>query len=330
MLPVSPMRPPGSLLRLGMIGMIDGNGHPYSWSAIINGFREEPMSRCPYAGIPKYLFANRDAIGIPGVKVTHVWTDDPDAARHVADASKVDHILTRPEDAIGQVDAVLIATDDGTDHSRRARPFLEAGLPVFIDKPLAITAPELEFFAAWHRKGARFLSSSGARYDPGLDQLCAAMPTIGEVRWIGAVTIKTWERYGIHRLEPIFALLGPGFESISLGPKTGRTEIAHLIHHTGAQTSIVVAEDAAAAFRHVRVVGSQALYDATLGNTFTAFKRQLESFVRFANGGASPIPFADTLEMMAILMAGLESRAAGGARIDIQPIKSRFMSTAGG
>ena len=25
-------------IRLGMIGMNDGNGHPYSWSAIFNGY----------------------------------------------------------------------------------------------------------------------------------------------------------------------------------------------------------------------------------------------------------------------------------------------------
>ena len=35
-------------------------------------------------------------------------------------------------------DELLIATDDGNDHVRRARPFVEAGLPVFVDKPMAI------------------------------------------------------------------------------------------------------------------------------------------------------------------------------------------------
>ena len=38
-----------------MLGMIAGNGHPYSWSAIINGYDRAAMARCPYAGIPVYL-----------------------------------------------------------------------------------------------------------------------------------------------------------------------------------------------------------------------------------------------------------------------------------
>lgn len=319
------MKPSLSPLRFATIGMIEGNGHPYSWSAIINGYDDEAMARCPFPGIPKYLAADRDKIGIEGVQVTHVWTDDPLAAPRVAAASKIPHVLARPEDAIGQVDAVLIATDDGTDHVRRARPFVEAGLPVFIDKPLAITPEELSAFVAWERAGARVLSSSAARYDPGLEKLRDEQTALGELRWIGAVSIKSWERYGIHRLEPIFALLGPGFESIALGPRTGRTETAQLIHRSGVQVTIVIAEDALASFRHVRVVGSQGMHDAVLGNTFVAFKRQLESFVGFVRSGTSPIPFAETLEMMAVLIAGLESRALGGARVDVAPVLERFV-----
>jgi len=29
------------MLKLGVIGMSEGNGHPYSWSAIINGQSDE-------------------------------------------------------------------------------------------------------------------------------------------------------------------------------------------------------------------------------------------------------------------------------------------------
>ena len=32
-----------SKLKLGVIGMSEGNGHPYSWSAIFNGFDREEM-----------------------------------------------------------------------------------------------------------------------------------------------------------------------------------------------------------------------------------------------------------------------------------------------
>ncbi len=35
-------------LRLAMLGMVEGNGHPYSWSAIINGdYDKEEMAIVP-------------------------------------------------------------------------------------------------------------------------------------------------------------------------------------------------------------------------------------------------------------------------------------------
>lgn len=122
-----------------MLGMIPGNGHPYSWSAIFNGYNKEAMASCPYATIPDYLGANhRDELRVPNAAVTHIWTDNLDEARHVAAASLIPNVVDAPEKVIGEVDAVIISTDDGTDHVRRARPFVEAGLPVFVDKPLEI------------------------------------------------------------------------------------------------------------------------------------------------------------------------------------------------
>ena len=42
-------------IRLAMLGMIEGNGHPYSWSAIVNGYNPEEMAKCPFPVIPQYL-----------------------------------------------------------------------------------------------------------------------------------------------------------------------------------------------------------------------------------------------------------------------------------
>ena len=42
-------------LKLGIIGISEGNGHPYSWSAIFNGYNEEYMIQCPFESIPEYL-----------------------------------------------------------------------------------------------------------------------------------------------------------------------------------------------------------------------------------------------------------------------------------
>src|SRR5687767_11131860 len=104
-------------IRLAMLGMIEGNGHPYSWSAIVNGYHPKTMAACPYPAIATYLGQQPlDSVKIPGARVTHIWTDDPADAPKVAAASKIENVVAHPEEVIGQVDAVIIATDDGNGH----------------------------------------------------------------------------------------------------------------------------------------------------------------------------------------------------------------------
>lgn len=44
-------------------------------------------------------------------------------------------LVDKPDEMIGQIDAVLIESVEGSFHYDRTAPFLEAGLPVFVDKP---------------------------------------------------------------------------------------------------------------------------------------------------------------------------------------------------
>jgi predicted dehydrogenase len=305
-----------------MIGMIAGNGHPYSWSAIVNGFDPEVMPRCPYPVIREYLGArDPDTVRISGAAVTHVWTDDPSEAPTVAAFAGIPNIVRRPEDVIGEVDAVVIATDDGFDHVRRTRAFIEAGLPVFVDKPLALSVEDLAIFTKWHRDGAAVLSSSGLRYAPELDTCLAALPSLGELRWISGVTCCTWERYGIHILEPISRLLGAGFTSVRLETQPG-LEIAHLEHRSGVQASIPVIADGGATFATLHVCGTAGQTNFRLVDTYTAFRRQMSALIEFVRTRQAPHPFSETIELMAVLIAGRRSRAEGCRRVTIQEVLS--------
>ena len=69
------------------------------------------MASCPYAGIIEYL-GKEDVktMGIPGAKITHIWTDDPADAPLVAAASLIPNVVDKPEDVIGKGDAVMVAS----------------------------------------------------------------------------------------------------------------------------------------------------------------------------------------------------------------------------
>lgn len=295
-----------------MLGMIAGNGHPYSWSAIVNGFEESALASCPYPVIVDYLSKRPSgSVGIEGAAVTHIWTDSAEDADKVAKFARIPHVVGRPEDVVGEVDAVMIATDDGDGHVRRARPFVEAGLPVFIDKPLADNVEDLRTFRSWQKDGARLLSSSGLRYAAEFSQL-ADFPW----QWITGVTCNTWRRYGIHVLEPVYCLTGPGYLTVRAFEQSP-DQFVYLRHHSGRQVTVAVLPRARAVFGSFHAYGEEGERTVRFSDTFSAFQSQMRAFVDFAASGRPPYPFEHTVEMMAILTAAEESRRQGGIEIEL-------------
>jgi predicted dehydrogenase len=307
-------------IRLAMLGMIEGNGHPYSWSAIVNGYNPEEMAKCPFPVIPQYLAeVPLNTMHILGARVTRVWTDDPADAPKIAAASRIEKVVARTEDVIGQVDAVIIGTDDGHEHVRRARPFIEAGLPMFVDKPLAINVPDLNQFIRWHKEGKVFLSSSNMRYAPETKQILRQKAQLGELRWITTCTSKTWERYAIHALEAIWPVVGPGFLTVRAESRSG-SDVAYITHRSGVQINLAAIYDAVGSYGALHVFGTKGNLAVSCWDTYTAFRNQLCAFVEMLRTGERPYPLAETIELMAVVIAGLRSRERGGAAVELKEI----------
>jgi predicted dehydrogenase len=303
-----------------MLGMVAGNGHPYSWSAIFNGYDPEVMRDCPYAAIPEYLDKEpKETLQIRGAGVTHIWTDDPADAAHVARASLIPHVVERPEDVIGRVDAVIVATDKGDEHVERCRPFVKAGLPVFVDKPLTDNAPDLRQFVEWVGEGRPILSSSCMRYAKEYAPYCASTHELGEMRFAAITTPKSWERYGIHALEGIYAILGPGFVSVC-NSGTRERNVVHLKHGCGADVVIAAIKDMYGAFGVLTLAGTSGHVSLDFKDTFYAFKAQLQAFVYFLRTGQRPFPFSETVELMKIIIAGIRSRRENGREVFLTEI----------
>lgn len=307
-------------IRLAMLGMVEGNGHPYSWSAIVNGkFDEKEMADCGYPVIPQYLAANREKLGIPGARVTHVWTDNPEEARKVSKASFIDNVVEKPEDVIGKVDAVCIATDIGYEHVERARPFIDAGVPTFIDKPLADNKNDLLQFIRWYRQGKPILSTSCMRYAVEIEELKKA--AIGRLCVATGLTCKTWARYGIHALEGLYQITGPGFVSVrDVGQMDRHTVL--LKHVSGAEAVLWAIYDCYGGFGAYQAIGDQGALWTRFADTFTAFKRQLEVFVNFARTGRAPFPCEETFEQIAIIVAAQISLQENGREVLLTEIVS--------
>ncbi len=311
-------------LRLAILGSTPGNGHPYSWSAIFNGYDRELMTReCPFAGIPQYL--NKEpsaALAIPGAKVTHICCvgEGGFTAEHVARCSLIPNVVQDPAEVIGKVDAVIIATDIGHEHVARARPFVEAGLPIFIDKPLTDNEPDLKVFKGWADAGKPILSSSSMRYTKEFLPYRLSTRELGDLRFASITTPKSWETYGIHALEGVYPILGPGFLS-ARNTGTAERNIVHLKHNCGADVVVVASADMYGGFGCLQLCGTAGKVQLAPGDTFFSFKAQLEAFVGYLRSGIRPFPFSETIELMQLVIAGTRSREEGGREVALSEIK---------
>ncbi len=309
-------------LRIGILGFTEGNGHPYSWSAMFNNYNHEEMETCGFPVIPRYLEKQPDeTLCIPGAKITCVCCTGfagREEAEHVARAANIPTVYDRPEEMIGNVDAVIVATDDGNEHVERCRPFVEAGIPMFVDKPLVNTEEDLRTFIEWRKQGAKFISGSCMRYAKDQEPFYKNRYELGKIKYICSPMAKYYEHYGIHALERLYPFLGKGFVSVR---NTGTKEnaVVHIKHENGCNVHIVQGYGMATCGMMV-CAENQALMFNT-GDSYYMFKKQLDLFVHWLRTGEEPFPFEETVEMMKLIIGGLRSREEGGREVFLSEIQ---------
>jgi hypothetical protein len=318
---MTPVRDPHNL-RLALVGINEENGHPYSWSAIVNGrYRGDLIDAAGYPMITRYLARQpADALGLAGARFTHVWCADRADAERIAASAEITHVLTDPRDAIGAVDAVVIPTDASEQHLDAARPFVEAGLPVFIDKPLTVDPAHLRAFERWWQQGRPILSSSAMRYAAEFTALPRRLGEVGDLRLITVTCAKSWERYAVHALEAVYGLLRPGGWRDVINTGTPGREVVHARHDDGVDVLMIVTDDLFGGFVHVAAVGTAGRIDARFEDPFNAFRAQLAAVVAWLRTGETPFPLTQISEQMRILIAALESRRRGGQRVALSEV----------
>lgn len=296
-------------IRLGVIGLSSGNGHPYSWSAICNGYDPVEMEHCGFPVIPRYLEKQRfPEDRIPQVQVTHVWAQDDEVARHVAKAALIPHVVQDFTDMIGAVDGVLLARDDGETHLHFAMPFLRAGVPIYVDKPLALFRADAEaMYGAQHYSGQLF-SCSALRYARELMLSAEDRQSLGAIRAIHAMTPKDWDKYAVHVIEPALNLIPDRGAVARVQPWAceGGRGLA-VAYSSGVQLHIHAAGDAVAPLS-LRVLGESGWKELNFRDSFAAFKAALEAFIQTMREKRPVIPEAFTLEVVDLIEAGGKSK----------------------
>ncbi len=291
-------------IKLGIIGLSEGNGHPYSWSAIFNGYKKEFMKDCPFPVIPDYLSKQKFPEDcIENATITHIWTQNHVISDHVSKASNIPVISRSIEQMVNEVDAVILARDDAENHLEMSIPILEAGLPLFIDKPLAYNVKTAEQIFNKQKYDGQIFSCSALKYAREFYPDYLDLNEIGNILTFFATTPKDWEKYAVHIIDPVIGILQNRGKIIEI-----KSSIIQDKHNVNVQWDNIYGSFSSlndiSAPISISLFGEYGIINLIFEDTFFAFKKALEQFIKIIKKEAEPIPVQDTIEVIRIIEEG--------------------------
>lgn len=292
-------------MNVGVMGLSEGNGHPFSWSAICNGYDPEEMSTCGFPVIPQYLSQHsypRDFLS--GITVTHVWTQSEDLSRKIARAARIAHVCRNPEDMVGKIDALLLARDDAVSHLPLAAPYLRAGIPVYVDKPLALSVYQAEAMYAMARDPWRIFSCSALYFAEELLLSEAQRTSIGPLSAVFAVAPKHWETYAPHILDPVLRQIPAEMLPLAVHSWKHLSQTHVLIRWEDGILSHFYATGRANCAIRIHYVGQAGECINVFTDSFTAFRSALAAFFDQVRDRIPKIPKAHVCKVVHLLEAG--------------------------
>jgi len=218
-----------------------------------------------------------------------------------------------------KVDVVLLLSIDGRTHLAQAKGVIAAKKPFFIDKPLAASlADGKEIFRLAKEAGVPVFTASALRFVPGI---AGALKdeSIGKIVGCEAYSWMEIEPhhpdlfwYGIHGVEILFTLLGPGCESVTRVAEggdlagtvvTGRWKDGRVGTFRGISKGPHIY--GALVFGEKRVVRAEP-------NGGSIYRGLLVEVVKFFQTGVPPVSAEASLEILAFMEAADASKKEGG------------------
>ncbi len=220
------------------------------------------------------------------------------------------------EEMLENVDVVLLEEVDGRPHLKWARPVIEAGKPLFIDKPLAGSLADcIEIFRLAKEKKVPCFSSSSLRFSAGFQAARSGNSEFGKIESCTAWSPMSIEPhhpdlfwYGIHGCEILFTVMGPGCKTVT---REAENRVVG-IWEDGREGTFIGQKGYGA-----EVVGSEKSGNA---GTYGGYEPLVIEICKFFKTGKPPVSMEETLEIYTFMEAADESKRSGGKSVSMKEV----------
>ena len=112
---------------------------------------------------------------VTDVEVVGVYSDETDATKRLHDNFGV-KIMESYDELVGRIDGLIITARNGVNHLKYAAPYIESGIPMFIDKPIANSEEDaVELMKRIKAAGNRFSGGSSIPLSPTIVSLAESV-----------------------------------------------------------------------------------------------------------------------------------------------------------
>jgi predicted dehydrogenase len=308
----SPASAQNAELRIGIIGT--DTSHVVAFTRLLND-RSDPGH-------------------VPGARVVAAFKGgslDVDASRTRIDGFAAElrekwrvELVESIEALCDKVDAVLLESVDGRPHLDQLRPVFKARKRVFVDKPLTVSYAAAREIARLSREsGVPFFSASSLRYAADIQRIRNS-DQHGGIQGAFAFGPESFEPhhpdlfwYGIHTVEMLYTLLGPGCEQVTR-TKTQSSDTVVGRWRDGRIGTIRGLIEGKQDYGAI-AFGTKAVL-ATPVPMKSDYRALLVEIVNFFQTGAPPVPPEEALEVIAFMEAADLSKSRGGAPVALSEV----------
>ncbi|MGD9498647.1 MAG: Gfo/Idh/MocA family protein [Armatimonadota bacterium] len=273
------------MIKLGMVDLC--TSHPGSWIKIIQQMDDVEVVAVHDSG---------------GVR--------PEGyAQQFASENGVAMVTETVEEMVELVDGAIIHSANWDLHLPHGLPFIEAGVPVLLDKPMVGNLHDLhELLRLQAKHKTLIMGGSSIRWADDIQELKGQREEMGEIGLAWAQGRGDFFNYGIHTVEMFQGFFGAGVLAVEHVGRRGLTDVFRADYATGVPVFFALGSIASPWF--IAISAAKGVFARTVGGG-DAYRRLIERFVSAIREGEPPIPLEENLEAIKVALAAKVARRTG-------------------
>ncbi|MEG2378310.1 MAG: Gfo/Idh/MocA family oxidoreductase [Clostridia bacterium] len=286
------------MFRIGIVG--SDNSHAEAFSQLIN-LKDKKTGEFVY----------------PDCKVTAIFGLEKERTEQVARDGEIPYIAPTPDDMFGKVDAVMVVFRHGDLHAQYAMPFLEKGIPVWLDKPFTIKNEDaIALFEASKKYNTILTGGSTCKFAYDVLMVKNAVENGGRIGKIRSAMMNfpaTLENeyggiyfYAGHLVEMAAAAFGYDIKSVIATENAG--DVVAVVKYDDFQVVLNFIDRAEQ--NTVLVIGEKGIMYREL-DISQAYRCGLDHFIDTLRTGKIPVSFENLYTTVELLNAVKESYTTG-------------------